>query len=203
MTTTTTATRLTTTLEPQVGQSTWEIDPAHSVIEFSVKHMMFTTVRGRFKRVRGTIRCLDGDDCREATVEAEIDAASIDTADEARDAHLRGPDFLDVDRYPTISFKSTRVERTGQDQFRVIGDLTIRGVTREVTLETTFNGRGKNPFGKEVAGFTAETTLNRKDFGLNWNAALEGGGLLVGDKLDALIEIQAVKQEQTATAQAA
>ena len=194
----TTGTRLTTTAtaEHQLTATSWQIDPAHSLIEFSVKHMMFTTVRGRFNKLSGTIVCPDESDPTKATVEAAIDAASIDTADESRDAHLRSADFLDVLQYPTITFKSTRIERAeNENEFRVYGDLSVRGTTREVVLDTSFNGRGKNPFGKEVAGFTAETTLNRRDFGLNWNAALESGGLLVGDKVNVLIEIQAVRQE--------
>jgi polyisoprenoid-binding protein YceI len=167
------------------------------LVEFSVKHMMFTTVRGRFRRLRGEIRCPDESDPTRASVTAEIDAGSIDTGDETRDAHLRGPDFLDVQNHPTIRFNSTRIEGSGaQDQYRIYGDLSIRGTTREVVLETSFNGRGRNPFGKQVAGFTAETTLNRRDYGLNWNAALESGGLLVGDKVHVLIEVQAVKREQ-------
>jgi polyisoprenoid-binding protein YceI len=196
---TATGTRLTTTAEPAAGaqvETIWDIDPAHSLVEFSVKHMMFTTVRGRFRKVRGEIRCPDESDPTRASVSAQIEAASIDTADEGRDAHLRGPDFLDVQRYPTITFDSTRIERSGaQDQYRVYGRLTIRDVTREIELNTTFNGRGRNPYGKTVAGFTAETSLNRRDFGITWNAALESGGLLVGDKVDVSIEVQAVKRE--------
>jgi polyisoprenoid-binding protein YceI len=123
--------------------------------------MMFTTVRGRFKKVRGTILCPDESDPTKASVEAEIDSASIDTGDENRDAHLRSPDFLDVAQYPRITFKSGRIERTSEpNEFRVHGDLTVRGVTREAVLDTSFNGRGKNPFGPEVAGFTVSTTIN-------------------------------------------
>jgi polyisoprenoid-binding protein YceI len=173
---------------------TWQIDPAHTLIEFSVKHMMFTTVKGRFTSVRGTIVADETDPSR-SSVEAEIDAASVDTANARRDGHLRGPDFLDVEHYPTITFKSTRVEQTGPEQGRVYGNLTIRGTTREVVLDTSFNGRGKNPWGQEVAGFTAEATINRRDFGLNWNATLESGGLLVGDRATALVEVQAIRQQ--------
>ena len=192
----TTGTRLTTETPPQAGtRSAWAIDPKHSLVQFAVKHMMFTTVRGRFTEVRGTIHCPNGADPSCASVEAEIAAASVDTGDAQRDAHLRGEDFLDAERFPTFTFKSTRVERTGEDELRVVGDLTIRGVTREVTLDATYNGRGTNPWGQEVVGFTAETRLNRKDFGLTWNVALEAGGLLVGDKLDILIEVQAIRQE--------
>jgi polyisoprenoid-binding protein YceI len=198
---TTTGTRLTTEAPPEVGTaSDWTIDAAHSLVQFAVKHMMFTTVRGRFTRVEGTIHCPDESDPASASVEAAIDAASIDTGDEGRDAHLRSADFLDVEQYPKITFKSTRVERTGEDQLRIAGDLTIRGETREVTLETTYNGRGTNPWGVEVVGFTGQARINRKDWGLTWNAALESGGLLVGDTLDILIEIQAHKKEAEAQA---
>jgi polyisoprenoid-binding protein YceI len=180
---------------PAAGkQSTWEIDPKHSLVEFAVRHMMFTTVRGRFKGIRGTIRCDDEADVSRASVNASIDAASIDTGDADRDAHLRSAEFLDVERYPTITFESQRVERVAENQLRVVGDLTVRGVTRKVELATTYNGRGKNPWGQEVAGFTATTKINRKDFGLTWNVALESGGFLVGDTLDVLVEVQAVKQ---------
>ena len=199
MDTTATGTRLSTTTEPAAGVEVgtiWDIDPSHSVVEFSIKHMMFTTVRGRFRKVRGEIHCPDESDPTRASVSAEIDAASIDTGDEGRDAHLRGADFLDVQRYPTITFNSVRIEHSGeQDQYRVHGRLTIRDVTRDIELNTTFNGRGRNPFGKTVAGFTAETSLNRRDYGLNWTAALESGGLLVGDKIDVSIEVQAIKRE--------
>jgi polyisoprenoid-binding protein YceI len=155
---------------------------------------MFTTVKGRFTGVGGTIRCTDEADPSRSSVEAEIDASSISTDDEQRDAHLRSADFLDAESYPKITFKSARVEARSKEELRVVGELTVHGITRELTLETTFNGRGKNPWGQEVAGFSAETTINRKDFGLTWNAALESGGLLVGDKLEIRIEVQAMKQ---------
>lgn len=190
----TTGTRLSTEPSPKPGiQSVWEIDSKHSVVEFSVKHMMLTTVRGRFNDVRGTIRCLDESDPTKASVEAVIATASIDTGEPQRDAHLRSEEFLDVEHYPTISFQSRRIDRRDEHEFRVVGDLTIKDVTREVVLQTTYNGRGKNPWGQEVAGFTAETSINRKDFGLKWNVALESGGLLVGDKLNVLLEIQAIR----------
>jgi len=185
---------MTATTAPQVEKPTiWQIDPAHTLVEFAVKHMMFTTVKGRFGGVHGTI-VDDAADPSRSSVEVEIDAASIDTREEKRDAHLRSPDFLDVESYPTITFKSSRAEHAGPDRLRVVGDLTIHGTTREVVLDTTINGRGTNPFGLEVAGFTGETTINRRDFGLNWNMALEAGGVLVGDTVKILIEIEAVKQ---------
>ena len=185
---------MTASIAPQVETPTiWQIDPAHTLIEFAVKHMMFATVKGHFGSVNGTI-VEDAADPSRSSVEVEIDAASIDTREEKRDAHLRSPDFLDVQNYPTITFKSSRVERAGQDRLRVVGDLTIHGTTREVVLDTTINGRGTNPFGLEVAGFTAETTINRRDFGLTWNVALEAGGVLVGDTVKILLEVEAVKQ---------
>ena len=188
-------TRLTTEAPPEVGKRTvWEIDAAHTLIEFTVKHMMFSRVKGRFTSVSGAITCVDEADPIKSSVQAEIDAASVDTGDAQRDAHLRSDEFLDAEQFPKITFKSTRVERAGEDQLRVFGDLTIRDATREVTLETAFNGRGANPWGKEVAAFSAETAINRKDFGLTWNVALETGGILVGDKLDIMIEVQATKQ---------
>jgi polyisoprenoid-binding protein YceI len=191
-----TGTLLSTEAPEVAAQHThWMIDAHHSFAEFAVKHMMFTTVKGRFSGINGVIHCEDEGDPTRASVEATIDAATIDTGDADRDAHLRSADFLDVEKFPTITFTSKRVERRGEDQFRMTGDLTIKDVTREVVLQMTYNGRGKNPFGKEVAGFTAETTINRKDYGLKWNVALETGGMLVGDRVDILIEIQAVKEE--------
>jgi polyisoprenoid-binding protein YceI len=187
--------RLTTEVPAEVGKATvWEIDPKHTLVEFSVRHMMFTTVKGRFTGVRGVIHCVDEADPSQARVEAEIDAASISTGDEQRDAHLRSADFLDTENYPKINFKSTRVHARNEEELRLVGELTVHGTTREVTLETTFNGRGKNPYGQEVAGFSAQTTINRKEFGLTWNAALESGGLLVGNNLEIMIEVQAIRQ---------
>jgi polyisoprenoid-binding protein YceI len=193
--TTVTGTRLSTEVQPRAGQCTvWEIDPKHTLVEFGVKHMMFTTVKGRFTGVRGTINCADEADAARASVEAEIDAASVDTGEEQRDAHLRSAEFLDAERHPTLTFHSTGVERLDTERLRVTGDLTIRGITREVALETTFNGMGKNPYGQEVAGFTAETTINRKDFGLTWNAALETGGFLLANNVRLEIEAELVKK---------
>lgn len=186
---------MTTTTQPQAAQrTTWAIDAKHSLVELAVKHMMFTTVKGRFARVEGTIVADEADPAR-STVAVQIDAASIDTREEQRDGHLRAPEFLHVDEFPQVTFKSTRVEPVAGDRLRVIGDLTIRGVTREVALDTTYHGRGANPFGQEVAGFTAETTLNRRDFGLTWNVALETGGVLVSDQVKVFLEIQAVRTE--------
>lgn len=174
--------------------STWQIDAKHSLVEFAVKHMMFTTAKGRFSDVTGTIIDDEADPTR-SSVEVEIAAASIDTRDENRDTHLRSGDFFEVDRFPTIRFKSSRVEPAGRDKLRVIGDLTIRDVTREVELDAELTGRGVNPWGQEVVGYTAETKINRKDYGLTWNAALEAGGVLVSDDVKITLEIQAAKQQ--------
>lgn len=184
---------ITTSPQTQPRVTTWQLDPAHTLVEFSVKHMMFTTVKGRFTGVSGSIRDV-ADDPAQSAVEATIEASTITTGDEQRDTHLRSGDFLDVENHPQITFRSRRIEGT-KERFKVIGDLTIRGTTREVVLDTTFNGVGKNPWGKTVAGFTAETEINRKDFGLTWNVALEAGGVLVGDRLKVTIEAQAVKQD--------
>ena len=185
---------MTITLEPRVEQrTTWQIDPSHTLVEFSAKHMMFTTVKGRFPGVKGTIVVDEADPSR-SSVQAEIDVASLDSGEGQRDAHLKSADFLDVEKYPTITFRSTPVERIDEDRSRVIGDLTIRGTTREVVLDAELTGRGQTPFGTEVIGFAATTTINRKDFDLTWNVALEAGGFLVGDTIKIALEVQAVKQ---------
>lgn len=178
----------------QVGTRTvWEIDPAHTLVEFSARHMMVATVKGRFTGVSGTIVADELDPAR-SSVEIEIDTASIDTRNEQRDGHLRSADFLDAEQYPKITFKSTRVERQAEDRLRVVGDLTVRGTASEVVLDTTINGQGLNPWGMTVAGFSAETTINRHDFGASWNVPLEAGGVLVGEKVKIVIEVEAVKK---------
>ena len=183
---------MTTPATSTSATTTWSIDPSHTLVEFSAKHMMFTTVKGRFSGVSGTI--LDvADDLTRSSVEVEIDAASIATGDLQRDGHLMSPDFLDVANFPKITFKSSRMEGK-RERFRVIGDLTIRGKTGEVALEAEFQGIGANPWGKTVAGFSASTEINRKDFGLSWNVALETGGVLVSDRLKVTLEVQAVEQ---------
>jgi polyisoprenoid-binding protein YceI/DNA-binding MarR family transcriptional regulator len=181
---------MTTEVEPKT--ITWSIDSAHSAANFSVKHMMFSTVRGTLGTVTGTI-VEDTSDLTRSSVEASIDLAALSTRDEKRDAHLKSPDFFDHEQHPAVTFKSTRVEGSG-DNFKVAGDLTIHGVTRPVTLNVTKTGTGTNPWGMQVAGFEATTTINRKDFGLNWNVALEAGGVLVGDTIKVEIEVEAVKQ---------
>ena len=174
-------------------RSTWQLDPAHTLVEFSGKHMMFTTVKGHFKSVRGTI-LLDEADLSRSSVEVEIDTPSLYSGVESRDNHLKSPDFLDIERYPTITFKSTHVELLSSDRAKVFGDLTIRGITREVILDTELSGRGKDPMGREMMSFDARTQINRKDFGLTWNLALETGGFLVGDIIKIEIAWEAMKQ---------
>jgi polyisoprenoid-binding protein YceI len=179
--------------------TTWKIDPAHSHVEFAVKHLMISTVKGRFADVEGTI-VIDEANPADSRVDVQIAAASIDTREAQRDAHLRSADFFDAETYPYLTFVSARVEPKGDDEFAVYGDLTIRGVTRPVVLEGEFLGTNKSPFGTTVAGFSAKTKLNRKDFGLNWNAALETGGVLVGDEIKVSLEIEAVQQAPVAQA---
>jgi polyisoprenoid-binding protein YceI len=178
---------------PTQTRTVWQIDSAHSTVGFKTKHMMVTTVRGQFQEVKGDILG-DLDNPASATVEVEINAGSIDTRNQQRDGHLRSADFLDVENFPTITFTSTRIERVSDDRLKIFGNLSIRGVTKEVELDTSINGAGKTPFGTEIVGVTAETRINRKDFGLTWNVALETGGWLVGDKIDIELEIQLTKQ---------
>jgi polyisoprenoid-binding protein YceI len=173
--------------------STWTIDPAHSVVELAVKHMMFSTVKGRFQNVAGTIS-LDEGALANSSVSAQIDAASISTGESNRDGHLRSADFLDVESFPSISFVSTGVIPRGGSSFVIVGDLTIRGVTQEVSLEAELAGKGADPWGGQRAGFTATTAINRKDFGLTWNQGLEAGGVLVSDQVKITLEIQATQQ---------
>jgi len=182
-----------------MARHTWTIDPDHTVVEFAVKHMMISTVKGHFGGVSGAIE-LDEEDVTQSSVSVEIDAATVDTRAEQRDAHLRSADFFDVENHPKITFRSRRVERTGDDTFRVVGDLTIRGVTKEVVLETTDLGRGKDPWGGERVAFEATTSINREEFGLTWNAALEAGGVLVGPTVKITLAVQAVKAEAATAA---
>ena len=170
----------------------WNLDGTHSSINFAVRHMVVSKVRGRFAGFVGTIN-LDDADLTQSTVDVTIDASSIDTGTAQRDEHLRSADFFDVAQFPTLRFRSKRIEKVGKVQFRVIGDLTIRDVTREVPLDVEYGGRGKDPWGNERAGFAAKAAIDRKDFGLQWNQALETGGLLVGDKVEIDLDIQAVK----------
>jgi polyisoprenoid-binding protein YceI len=180
----------------RAGTSVWEIDPAHTLVQFSAKHMMITTVKGDFHDVKGRI-VADETNPDASSVEVEIAAASIDTRVQQRDDHLRSADFLEVEANPTIDFRSRRVEGAHAkpgDEFRLVGDLTIRGVTREVTLDVVYEGRGQDPWGGQRVSFSATTKIDRRDFGLTWNQALEAGGVLVSNDIRVSIEVQAVKQ---------
>ena len=179
------------------GTTIWQLDPAHTTIEFAVKHMMFTTVRGRFKSFTGVVHVNERNP-DQSRVEVGIEAASIDTGVSDRDAHLRSADFLDVEHHPKIVFRSTRVDgahKTAGDRFKIAGDLEIRGKSIPVTLEVTFEGLGTDPWGKQRAGFAARTEIDRREWGLQWNQALETGGVLVANSVKIEIEAQAVKQE--------
>jgi polyisoprenoid-binding protein YceI len=173
----------------------WQIDPAHSHIQFSARHMMITTVRGRFENFSGTVD-FDEDNPENSTVHIEIDAASINTREEQRDNHLRSADFLHADRYPVLTFTSKRIELIDEDTARVTGDLTIRDVTREITLRVDYQGQARSPWGTTSAGFSASAKINRKDFNLTWNQALETGGVLVGEEIKIDIELEIVKQAE-------
>ena len=179
-----------------MSKTTWQIDPAHTAVEFAVKHMMFTTVRGRFKDLKGTIE-VDESNPDNSSVNVEIAAASLDTGVADRDGHLRSADFLDAETHPQLTFRSKRVEgamKKEGDKFRVIGDLTIRDTTMEITLDCTYEGTGKDPWGGTRAGARATATIDRRDWGLKWNQALETGGILVANEVRIEVEVQAVKQ---------
>ena len=185
------STTATTTTTPT--QTTWSIDPAHSHVEFAVKHLMISTVKGRFAVVHGTV-LTDESDPTKGHVEVEIDADSIDTREAQRDAHLKSADFFDVEKFPKITFKSTRISDVDGDSLKLTGDLTIHGVTRPVTLDVTSEGRGKDPWGGERAGFSAKGKIKRSDFGLTWNQALETGGFVVGDEIKISLDVELVKK---------
>jgi len=178
---------------PQAGISTWNIDPVHSVAEFKVKHMMISNVKGQFTGVKGVLS-LDEANLTNSDVQATIEAASITTRDPQRDAHLKSPDFFDVEKFPVLSFKSTRVGRVNGGEVAVAGDLTIHGITRDVVF--TVEGptaAAKDPWGNTRLGLSATTKIDRKNFGLMWNAALETGGILVGDDVTITLDVQFVK----------
>jgi len=178
---------------PQIATTTWNIDPVHSVAEFKVKHMMISNVKGQFTGVKGVL-ALDETDLTNSHVETTIDAASINTREAQRDAHLKSADFFDVEKFPTLSFKSTRVSRVRDGELAVAGDLTIHGITRNVVFNVEGpTAPGKDPWGNIRVGLSATTKINRKDFGLTWNAALETGGILVGDDVTITLDVQFVK----------
>ena len=177
----------------------WEIDSSHSSVHFSVRHLVIAKVRGTFGRWSGTVQVPDGDFSK-ATVTVTIDASSIDTGVEQRDTHLKSPDFFDVAQYPELQFAGKRVQPRSGAEIDVVGDLTIKGITREVILRVEPHGQAKDPWGNVRAAFTAKTSIDRKDFGLTWNQVLETGGVMVGDRVDIEAEIEAVKQVEAQVA---
>jgi polyisoprenoid-binding protein YceI len=177
----------------------WQIDPAHSQIQFSVRHMMISNVRGRFESFTGAIEFEEKDPTR-SLVEVQIETASINTRETQRDSHLKSPDFLNVEKYPYLSFKSKRIEKIDDSHGRVIGDLTIRDVTKEVALDVEYAGQAKSPWGTVSAGFSATAKINRKDWGLTYNQVLETGGVMVGDVVNITIDLEIVKQAEAVPA---
>jgi polyisoprenoid-binding protein YceI len=201
-----TTTALSTVSEsgPQTGEiakltpGTWTVDPSHTNVGFTVRHLMVSKVRGRFGAFTGVVTIAENP--LESTVEATVDTTSITTNDEARDQHLRSADFFEVEKYPNMTLRSSGVERRGSD-FVLHADLTIRGITRQVELDLEFDGVENDPWGGIRAGFTASAEISRKDFGLEWNAALETGGVVVGDKVKILIEAELIKDAAPVAAQ--
>lgn len=179
--------------------TTWNFDKTHSSINFSVRHLTISKVRGQFHDWDGTLE-LDDADITKSKVAVTIKAASLDTKEEKRDAHLRSPDFFEVETYPTLTFTSTSIEKLSDDEIAVHGDLTIHGITKPVTLKTELGGVTKDPWGGVRTGFSAKVAINRKDYGLHWNAALEAGGVLVGEKVEIALEIEAIQKAATKAA---
>src|SRR5579872_5635057 len=184
---------MSTLATPQTATTTWNIDPVHSIAEFRVKHMMISNVKGQFPKLTGTLK-LDESDLSKSHVEASIEAASIQTRDEQRDAHLKSADFFHVEKFPALTFKSTGISIVRDGELAVEGDLTIRGVTRKVTFSVEGpTPPAKDPWGNTRVAVAATTKINRKDYGLTWNAALETGGILVGDEVTISLDVQFVK----------
>ena len=177
----------------------WEIDSSHSSVHFSVRHLVIAKVRGTFARWSGTVQVPDGDFSK-GTVSIAIDASSINTGVDQRDAHLKSADFFDVEQFPELTFAGKRVQPRSGDEIDVVGDLTIKGITREVVLRVEQHGQAKDPWGNLRAAFTVKTSIDRKEFGLTWNQALETGGVMVGDRVEIEAEIEAVKQVEAQVA---
>lgn len=172
--------------------ATYSIDTSHSEIGFTVRHMMFAKVRGQFKTWTATLD-YDAADPTRSTIQAHVDTASIDTREEKRDAHLRSGDFFDAEKFPKMTFESKRIEAAGKGKYKLVGDLTIRDATHEVSLDVEETGRGTDPWGNARLGFTATTSISRSRWGLTWNQALEAGGVLVSDKVDIELEAQVIE----------
>jgi polyisoprenoid-binding protein YceI len=182
-----------TTATENATTTTWTIDPTHTEVGFAVRHLMISTVRGRFGAVSGSVT-LDEQNPQSSKLDVTIDTTSIDTRQEQRDGHLRSPDFFDVAQFPTMRFVSKKIEGDIRDEFKVFGDLTIRGVTKPVVLEVTAEGQGMDPWGNQRAGFSAKGKINRGDFGLTWNQLLEAGGVAVSDEVKLSIDVELVRQ---------
>jgi polyisoprenoid-binding protein YceI len=180
------------TLESPRAASVWTIDPDHSEVGFAVKHLMVATVKGTFRRFSGQVT-LDENDVGKSVIAAEIDVTSIDTRQDQRDAHLRSPDFFDASNFPVMTFRSTKIEQLRHGYLRVVGDLTIRGTTREVVLDVEETGRGGDPWGNQRIGYNARTSIKRDDFGLTWNQALETGGVVVSSDVRITLDAELVK----------
>ena len=187
----------TATAQATRGRTTWTIDPTHSTVEFAVRHLMITTVKGRFGAVSGTVVVDDGSPGA-AAADITIGVDSIDTREPQRDAHLRSADFFDVERHPTLTFRSRGVRDVRDAGFTLVGDLTIRGVMREVALDVEDGGRTKDPWGGQRAGYSATATIKRSDFGLTWNQVLETGGLAVSDEVKITLDVELVQQAEAA-----
>jgi polyisoprenoid-binding protein YceI len=177
-----------------MAKTKWVLDATHSSVDFSVRHMMIANVKGSFNKFDATIEA-DPTDLTTAEIEFSVDTASVDTRNQDRNAHLVSADFFDVENHPAMTFKATNIEKTDEGEYNVTGDLTLRGVTKPETFAVTFEGQGKDPWGNEKVGFTAEGTISRSEYGLVWNAALETGGVLVADKVKISLQIQAAKVE--------
>jgi polyisoprenoid-binding protein YceI len=172
----------------------WAIDTDHSSVDFSIRHMMIANVKGTFHNFSAVVEA-DVTDLSDAAIDFKIELSSIDTRNKDRDAHLVSADFFDVEKYPEMTFRSTDIKKNGEGEYDVIGDLTIHGITKPETFSVTFEGQGKDPWGNEKVGFSANGTINRADYGLTWNSALETGGVLVGDKVKVSLQIEASKAE--------
>ena len=180
-------------VQPATERTTWSIDPVHSSVEFAVRHLMITTVKGRFTDVQGTV-VLDEVNPSASSAEITIQAGSIDTREPQRDTHLKSADFFEAEKFPTLTFRSTSVRDWTAEGFTLVGNLTIHGVTREVALAVTNEGRAKDPWGGQRAGFTATTRIRRSDFGLTWNQLLEAGGFAVSDDVKIALDVQLVQK---------
>jgi polyisoprenoid-binding protein YceI len=182
----------TATLNLSRATTPWQIDPSHSDVQFAVRHLMISTVKGRFAEVSGTV-AFDPENPIDIQVDVTIPVASLQSHNEQRDAHLKSPDFFDAENHPTLTFRGRRIEGDVSERFKLIGDLTIRGITKEVALQVSTEGAGEDPWGNERMGFHATTQINRFDFGLQWNAALETGGVVVGSDVKITIDVEVMR----------